>query len=63
MGLAVGHAALRAARRLLGRLGLGEVAIDLEEVVAAVVRVTLLGHVAADLDELEHLLGGHGASS
>ncbi len=57
VGLAERHAALRAARSLLLGLGVDEVGVDLVEVMRALVRATLLGHVALDCDKLEHALG------
>src|SRR5665213_1616701 len=48
MGLAEGHAALRAPRRLLGRLGVDEVGIDFVEVASARLHVTLFRHGALE---------------
>ena len=57
MDLTEGHAALRTARRLLGRLVLGESFIDLVEVAAPFGCRPLVGHGLRRSDELQHPLG------
>ena len=59
MALAVRHAALRTPRRLLLRTGVGELRVDLVEILVADVRVTLVRHLALGGDEFQHRLLGH----
>ncbi len=56
MHLAERHAALRAAAGLLLGLALRELAIDLAEIVAPLVRRALLRHLLVERDELQQLL-------
>ena len=62
MGLAVGHATLRTAARLLGRLGGGELPVNLAEILCADIGLTLFRHLARAGHELEHAVLGHGTS-
>jgi undecaprenyl-diphosphatase len=62
VALAIGHAALAAAPGLLGRLGGGEFAIDLVEILAAFGSSPFLRHLARGRNECEHLLRGHGCA-
>ena len=62
MRLAVRHAALAAAARLLGGLLGSELAVNLMEIAGAHRGITLGGHLFAQAYELQHLLRGHGCA-
>ena len=59
MRLAVGHAALGAARRLLGCPLGRKLPVDLAEVVLALLRAALLRHLPGDVHELQHAVASH----
>ena len=59
VALAVGNPALAAPARLLFRLGVGELAVDLVKVLGALGSRALVGHLPRHGDELEHRLRGH----
>src|SRR3546814_4984567 len=62
VGRAIGHPALRAARRLFLRLVEDEAAADFEEVVGAIVGRTFLGIGLARSHEFQHWIVCHGES-
>ena len=57
MHLAEGHAALRAARRLLGRRRRVVFLVDLAEVLAPRGDIALVRHTLVDVDEFQHAVG------
>ena len=63
MRLAIGHATLAAAAGLFSGLAVGELPVNLAEILRARGCVPLLGHFPADGDEFQHLLRGHGLRS
>src|SRR3546814_13845666 len=59
MDRAIGHAALRAARRLLLRLRQNELARDFQKIIVAFPGGAFLGIALSGQDKAQHLTGSH----